>query len=100
MSSRMELIILSPTGGARRIPCGAVNLTAMDNEAGEGGGSVGIRPGHMEALIALEPGSFVTAVRPGEEPVELKLPGGFAHVKNNAVTVLLTAEEENNGTDI
>ena len=84
----LKLIFLTPEGESETVPCGSVNVFACDNASGEGGGSVGILKGHIAAVIALEIGSKVTAKSGGEVVFSKEVPGGFAMVKNDVVTVL------------
>lgn len=89
----LTLVILTPEGEACRLPCEAVTLFARDNEAGEGGGSVGIRRGHIPALIALEPGSIVKARAEGGSETRYKVSRGFAAVKDDIVTAAAETAE-------
>jgi F0F1-type ATP synthase epsilon subunit len=91
----LVLKILTPSGAGEETECESVNLVACDNAAGEGGGSVGILRGHIPAVIALEPGSEVTAKTGGREIKRVRVSGGFAMVKDDTVTVL--SEKTENG---
>lgn len=96
MGNGLCIRILTPLGEGAPVACDSVTLFAMDNERGEGGGSVGIRRGHIPAVIALEPGSAVRARLNGAEVFSMTVPGGFAFVKDDTVTVLMSdAPEEN-----
>lgn len=91
METPITLIIVAPEGEKARLACASVTLFAMDNAAGENGGSMGIRRGHMPAVIALERGSAVKArVEDGSETV-FGVSGGFAKVENDIVTVITGA---------
>ena len=87
MTNSIELRLLTPEGELARTECDSVNLFARDNAKGEGGGSVGIRPGHLPAVIALEPGSSVTALAGGKEVLRAFVGGGFARVGRNLVVI-------------
>lgn len=93
--NELTLIVITPEGRREGIPCDSVTFFVRDNERGEGGGSMGVRRGHIDAIAALEPGSAVRARSEGKEIASFRVSGGFASVKNNAVTVVAeTAEEE------
>ena len=83
--------LLPPRGEKGGVKCDSVTLIARDSENGEGGGSVGIRRGHLPAVIALEDGSAVKAKDDGSEIASFTVSGAFAEVKDNVVTVI--AEE-------
>ncbi len=76
----LSLKVVTPTGTAMETACDAVHLTAAD-------GSLGIRRGHLPALILLARGP-VMALRGGKILSRLELEGGFATVDNDEVTVL------------
>ena len=99
MRSDLELIILTPNGELARVPCDSVRLFARDNEAGEGGGSIGIRKGRLPAVAALEPGSKAEARLAGELVYKTRVPGGFAMVKDDTVTVLTDSIEKGESED-
>ena len=90
----LTLKVLTPEGAELTAACDHVNLFALDNAAGEGGGSVGVRRGHCRALIALAPGSSVTAKREGAAVKKVRVLGGFAMVRDDTVTVLTDSFEE------
>ena len=85
--NELTLLIVTPEGEQVRIQCGSVTLYARDNARGEGGGSIGIRKGHLPALISLKAGSAVKARTDGRDAVVGTVSGGFASVRNNTVTV-------------
>ena len=96
MNEGLKLKLITPAGMQRELDCDAVNMVACDNAEGFGGGSVGIRKGHMPAVIALENDSIVSAKSNGIEVLCARVAGGFASVKENIVTVITPAviEEE------
>lgn len=69
------------------LACDGVTLVMPDDEEGRGGGLLGIRPGHQDALIALAPGR-VRAVHLGQEIFSAEVAGGLACVDKTGVTVL------------
>lgn len=83
----LTLVIVTPEGEAARAECSHVTVYAADGADGLNGGSVGIRRGHAPALIALENNSRVIA-KNGESCLEFTVAGGFAGVRNDAVTVV------------
>lgn len=87
MDLPLTLVILCPGGKAGETHCDSVDLFAADNAQGQGGGSIGIRKGHMPAVIALAAGK-VTARADGKTVLTAETDGGFATVKNNIVTVI------------
>ena len=84
----LTLVILSPEGERARIECDSVTVFARDNARGEGGGSLGIRRGHIPAVAALEKNSRVTAKSAGRVISEYVVSGGFVRLKDNTVTVI------------
>ena len=87
MKPLLTLKIVAPDGKKAELECESVNLVARDNASGRGGGSVGIRPGHLPAVIALGKGE-VCAFTQGEKVYSAAVFGGFALGKNNTVTVM------------
>ena len=86
--SALVLKIVTPEGEMEPVPCDSVTVYARDNERGEGGGSMGIRRGHIEAVAALETNSQVRAYSEGKLIASFTVSGGFASIKNNTVTVI------------
>ena len=68
--------------------CDAVNLWEREDRQGRGGGSIGVRKGHLPAVIALAEGGTVRAIANGKTIFEAKIRGGFARVDAESVTVL------------
>ncbi|MCR5808983.1 MAG: hypothetical protein K6G56_05420 [Clostridiales bacterium] len=89
----LTLAVIVPGGEAARVSCDTVTLTAMDGANGQGGGSMGILPGHIPAVIALEPGSLVTALSGGRPAAAVRVGGGFASVSRDVVTVICEQAE-------
>ena len=94
MEAKLLLRLLTPEGKGKEIPCDHVNITVRDNALGEGGGSAGIRRGHITAVAALETDSKLTAKLDGKPVFSCLAAGGFAMVKDDVVTVLTDRFEE------
>ena len=86
-----HLLLVPPEGGKRRIPCDSVRFQIPDGKNGRGGGSVGIRKGHTDALAAVAPG-ILTATKNGEPVFRAKVGEGIAAVTGDSVTVLAAFE--------
>lgn len=84
----LTLVILTPAGEEARLEAESVRLEACDNAAGEGGGSFGIRRGHIPAVAALKDGSLVRAFTAGRETAAYRISTGFARIENDTVTVI------------
>lgn len=69
------------------IECDSVRLCVRDGEKGRGGGSAGIRPGHIKSLISLDKGQ-VEGFRGGERVISVTVSGGFAAVGDDLVTII------------
>jgi F0F1-type ATP synthase epsilon subunit len=91
MEGKLRFRLLTPAGEAYSGPCDDVELTAKDDAAGNGGGSLGIRRGHIPAVVALEEGGRVRVLLEGETVFAAHVRGGFARIDRESVTVL-TAE--------
>ena len=89
MSSNIVLTlrIVTPQGIFASAECDSVRLNAADAENEKGGGSIGIRPGHIPALIALSP-CTVIAWRNGETVLRTDVSSGFVSVEKDSVTVI------------
>lgn len=88
----VQLKIVSPAGEAVNLNCDSVQLYLPDGHQEKGGGWVGIRRGHRDALMALAPGT-VRARQNDAVISETKITGGVAFVENNVVTVLANGVE-------
>ena len=82
----IEFIVLTPHGKAVDIRCDSVHLVLCDDETGHGGGQVGLRRGHLPAVLALGDGETV---------VHTVLHGGFASVRDNVIRVITDSDIEN-----
>ena len=88
----LTLKIVSKDGVVAAVECDSVHLTVCDDTNGRGGGSMGIRPGHIKSLISLDQGSVAAYI--GEKEIfSCIVGGGFATVENDTVTVVT---EKNN----
>ena len=86
--NELTLRIVTPSGVAASVDCDSVTLIARDDADGNGGGSVGIRRGHIPAVIALENGSAVKTSSDGAQLRSFTVSGAFARVRDNVVTVV------------
>lgn len=84
----LTLNIISPKGVYGPVNCDSVQLTVCDDLNGKGGGSYGIRSGHIESLLTLDKG-LIKAFLDGKNILTAKCDCGFATVKNNAVTAVV-----------
>lgn len=79
--------LITPSGTAYEGECVSVNLTAADDNKGNGGGSLGILRGHLPMIAALKnPSEIIIKNEKGEQKIIVY--GGFAKVKDNTVTVI------------
>lgn len=86
------LKVLTPAGQAAEIACTGVTLFLPDGKDGRGGGSIGIRYNHAPALMALCEGRILALK--GERVIAgIHIPGGFAEVRDNIVTVTAPSAE-------
>ncbi|MBR4292399.1 MAG: hypothetical protein IKT54_02175 [Clostridia bacterium] len=86
----LRLIVVTPMGEVYSGECDSLHLNTPDGEKGNGGGSVGIRQNHADAMIALQKG-IVRAYRSGELSVSIDCESGFATVRDNVVTIACNA---------
>ncbi len=86
-SAPMKLRLLSPTGVAAEVPCDSAQLFLRDNAQGRGGGMMGIKRGHIPAVMALGQGP-VRASLGGTVVFSARVDGGFASVRDNEIIVI------------
>ncbi|MBR0466535.1 MAG: hypothetical protein IJJ40_03470 [Clostridia bacterium] len=87
MEHILHFRLVLPSGLFKECDCTSVFFTAKDNENGENGGGVGIKPGHTNMISVIsDPGTL--KIKTENEAIEYKLSGGFLEVKDNIVTVL------------
>ena len=91
--SALTLNIVTPSGSRNGLQCSSVHLTLADNSEGKGGGSFGIRKGHIKSLLALEKGSL-TAYDGENLILKAHCGAGFASVDADTVTVVVEEFEE------
>lgn len=84
----LTLRIVTTRGAGEPVACQSVHLAVCDDENGRGGGSCGIRPGHVRALFSLAEDGPVTALREGRTVFSGRCGGGFATVDGDEVTVV------------
>lgn len=85
----LTLTIVTPDGKLPDILCDSITLFVCDTEKGKGGGSYGIRKGHINSVIALGTGD-VTAKADGKVIFKESFLGGIAQIKNNTVKLTVT----------
>ena len=93
MEGKLVFCLLTPRKEVVSCSCEAVNLWAKDDDKGEGGGSVGIRRGHVPTVIALAENGPVQVASEGKLVFAAKVRGGFARVEAGSVTVLTPSAE-------
>ena len=79
--------LLTPLKEVASCRCEAVNLVGKEG-AQAMGGSIGIRHGHLPAVVALAEGSEVRVTSQDKTVFSAKVRGGFARVDRDSVTVL------------
>ena len=88
MEEKLRFRLLSPEGEIFSCSCDAVDLTAKDGTSGSGGGSLGIRRGHLPAVAALEEGGGLRVISAGKAVFSCRVRGGFARIRREEVTVM------------
>lgn len=96
--SDLLLKVITPSGSGGEIECDSVHMIMPDDSGGKGGGSIGIRKGYENALIALDKGN-VDAFLKGEKVYSKQIEGGFAVVKDNVITVMTQISLKNDKTE-
>ena len=82
------LTVITPGGEPVRARCDSVRLNVPDSRDGKiKGGSVGIRRGHTDALMALAPGK-VEGFSDGKRVLCCEIGGGLAVVSGDQMNVL------------
>ncbi len=84
----LTLIIVAPDGERANLSCDSIRLMVKQNAKEQDGGWVGIRQGHVDALMAVAQGPIL-AFQNGQEVGRFETGGGFASVKDNVVTVII-----------
>lgn len=89
LTLRVVSMIREPFG----VECESVGLTAIDTDAGKGGGAYDVHYGHADTVLAIKSGT-VTARRNGAVCLSFRCNGGFARVTGgNTVTVVTETVE-------
>lgn len=83
----LTLKIVTPEGVDRTVDCESISLWMAPDEKGKGEGSIGIRKGHVDAVIALGNGP-IEARREGQAVFAARTRGGFATVLKDVVTIV------------
>ncbi|MBE6575956.1 MAG: hypothetical protein E7654_06785 [Ruminococcaceae bacterium] len=81
------LVLTSPGMAETAVRCDAVSFSVPNGTDGKNGGSVGIRPGHTHAMMALDRGKVVARLE-GQCVLSGTTSGGFAMVEGQRVTIL------------
>ena len=85
--SALTLKIVTSDGKNQTIDCDSVTLWMTADSRGKGEGSIGIRKGHAEAVIALGNGPFSAHLE--NNPVfSGQTQGGFATVLKDTITIV------------
>ena len=88
MEKTMLLSIVVPDGKETSVRCDAVRFQIPDGAKNKPtGGSVGIHPGHMDALISVAAGE-VTASLAGKTVLHCTVDAGLAMVQKDAVNIM------------
>ena len=85
--SPLTLKIVTPEGDDRTLSCDSVILWMAPDARGKGEGSIGIRKGHTDAVIALGNGPLEAHLE-GKSVFSARTEGGFATVLRDTVTVI------------
>ena len=98
MAGELRFQLLTPMKEVVSCTCDTVNLFEKDPAEGWGGGGIGIRRGHLPAVIALAEDGPIRVLTEGKLVFSARVRGGFARVDAESVTVLtpeaeLSAEE-------
>lgn len=94
MGEGLRFRLLTPAGEVFSCLCDAVDLTAKDDASGRGGGSLGVRRGHLPAVAALEEGGGLRCVSGGRTVFSCRVRGGFARIGREEVEVLTPEASE------
>ena len=87
--SELTLKIVTPEGINETVGCDSVSLWMAPDSKGKGEGSIGIRKGHVDAVIALGNGK-IEARQNGTAVFTAEAGGGFATVRNDTITIVST----------
>ncbi len=88
------LTVLTPDGEQKSVRCDSVRFSVPDSRDGRiRGGSVGIRRGHVDALMTVAPGK-IEGFCDGTVVLVYHTEGGIAVVSENQISVLVNRREE------
>lgn len=88
MEMTILLTLIVPDGKKTCIRCDSVRFSVQDGVKNKNaGGSVGIRPGHTDALMAVDAGQ-VMAGSAGKTVLQCTVDAGLAMVDRETVTIL------------
>ena len=82
----LTLCVIAPDGRETKVECDSVKLSAIDGEKKRGGGYLGIRKGHIDAIVSLD-NKPICAYLDGDIVYKQNNSGGVAVIKSNSVTV-------------
>ena len=85
--SSLTLKIVTPEGVDRTVCCESISLWMAPDTKGKGEGSIGIRKGHVDAVIALGKGP-IEGRENGQTIFSAQSDGGFATVLKDVVTIV------------
>ncbi len=88
MEPGLRFRLLTPRGEAFTCLCDSVELTVKDDAQGRGGGSLGVRRGHLPGVAALQEGGRIRVLSGGEAVYAARVRSGFARITREEVTVL------------
>ena len=94
MEGGLRFRLLTPEGEVFSCSCDAVDLTAKDNADRRGGGSLGVRRGHLPAVAALEEGGLLRVRAEDKTVFSCRVRGGFARIGRDEVEVLTPEASE------
>ncbi len=84
----LQVKIIKAGEAARHYSCSSLRFRVPDGADGEGGGWVGVRPGHEKMLAALAPGDILLFTEPGGEPQRVSCGRGFLAVENDGINII------------
>lgn len=87
MEKTITLTLIVPDGQKTTCTCDALRFTIPDGQKKKNGGSIGIHPGHTNALMAVTAGK-VTATLAGQTVLSCTTGDGLAMVSGDEVTIL------------
>ncbi len=87
MEKTITLTLIVPDGQTTTCTCDALRFTIPDGQKQKCGGSIGIHPGHTDALMAVAAGD-VTAALAGQTVLRAAIGDGLAMVSGDKVTIL------------